>query len=212
MMRGLEKLKKMPRPMLVIMAKNFKIKVVPVSWSRTKLAEKILEKQKLNELEGPAPQSTPETEGSKRRPEFEDLITESAESEPELPQDEKDGRGGAREGAGRTQGLTEEKARVQRILINKVPDPVVQLVIETIFGLAGEPRKKKVEPTPDMIAIPATNLISYYFPNVHVTPVLQVWFDFVIGVKNLVISNLEKRKAESVTEPVTEPVESSQDG
>ncbi len=210
-MKGLDKLKKEPKPVLVKMAERLGIKV-SVRWRRPELARKILEKQKLNELEEPAPQSTaetPETEGPKRKPEFEDLITESAESEPELPQEEKDGRGGAREGAGRTQGLTEEKARVQRILKNQVPDPFVQFVIETIFGLAGEPKKKTVEPTPDMIAIPATNLISYYFPNVHVTPVLQVWLDFGIGIKNLVMSNLESRKK---AEPVAVPVESKDNG
>jgi len=196
-MKGLEQLQKNSRPVLVKMAKKLHIKVPKSrSWTKAVLAKKILEKQKLNELEEPEP------ELPKRSLEFEDLITESAEIEPELPQEEKDGRGGYREGAGRTSGLTEEKARVQRILKNQVPDPVVQFFIESLFGLVGEPNKKTVEPTPDMIAVPATNLISYYFPNLHVTPVLQTWFDFGIGIKNLVLSNLEKRKSESVAEPV----------
>ena len=207
-MKGLDKLKKKPRPVLVKMAENLGIKV-SVRWTRPTLAKKILEKQKLNELEEPESKSEQESEGQQRKPEFETLITESAESEPDLAQDGKDGRGGYRDGAGRTPGLTDEKARVQRILKNQVPDPVVQFVVESIFGLVGEPKKKTVEPTPDMIAVPATNLISYYFPNLHVTPVLQVWFDFGIGVKNLVVSNLESRKK---SEPVTEPVESNDNG
>lgn len=200
-MKAIDKLKKLRRPVLVEMAERLGIKV-SVRWTRPTLAKKIIEKQKLDELyQEPDSGPEPEPEGPKRKPVFEDLATEGTQEVTAESQEPKDGRGGYREGAGRTLGLTDEKARVQRVLKNKVPDPVVQFVVECLFGLTGEPKKKVVEPNTDMIAVPATNLIAYYFPDLHVSPVLQVWFDLVIGVKNLVVSRLVARKAEQVTEP-----------
>ena len=210
--KGLNELKKRPRPLLVKMAKGLGIKV-SVRWTRPVLAQKILEKQKLNELNdeqlvqpGPSPEPEPE---SKRKPDFESLASEAPEIEPESPQVEEPGRGGYREGAGRTPGLTDEKARVQRILKNEVPDPVVQYVVECFFSLAGEPKKKVVEPTPEMIAVPATNLISYYFPSLRMSPVLEMWIGLAIGVDAVVRSRIavirETRAAESKAEPEPEP-------
>ena len=193
--KDLDNLRKNPKPVLVKMAKGLGIKV-SVGWNRTQLATKILEKRKLKELEEPEPKSEPEPGQSERRPEFETLASEAPEIAPDLLQDEEQGAGGVRIGAGRPSGLTDEKVRVRRILQNKVPDPMVQFVVECIFGLAGEP-KKAVEPTPETIAVPATNLINYYFPSLNISPVLSVWFDFLMGSKNLVVSNLTKRKAEA---------------
>jgi len=198
MIKGLNDLKKRPKPELLKLAKKAGIKA-SVGWNRTTLATKILEKQKLEELEeSESPlELEPESEPgqSKRKPDFETLATEAPEIAPDLPQDEKVERGGYRPGSGRTAGLTDEKYRVRKILDNKVPDPVVLLVVESVFGLAGEP-KKAVKPTPEMIAVPATNLISYYFPNLHISPVLEMWFDLLVGSKNLIVSQIEKRKAE----------------
>jgi len=210
-MRGLDKLTKMSKPSLRTLAKNAGIKV-SVGWTKTVIATKILEKQKLSELEEPEPSTSPEPEPepgqSKRKPEFESLASEPPEIAPDSPQDKKDGRGGAREGAGRTSNEAKEKARIDRLLNNEVPDPLVQFVVESVFGLAGEKKKKSVEPTPEMIAVPATNLISYYFPNLRVTPVLQVWIKLFIGSKNLVVSQMEKRKAEP-EQPESESPESN---
>ena len=205
-MRGIDKLKKLRRPALVDMAEKLGCKTHS-GLNRTQLASRILKKQKLSELKeepGPSTQPEPEPE-SKRKPEFESLATEDPDIASESPQVEEPGRGGRREGAGRTPGLTDEKAMVQRILKNEVPDPVVQYVVECIFSLAGEPNKKAVEPTPEMIAVPATNLISYYFPNLSVSPVLEMWIGLAIGVDGVVRSRLavirEKQKAESKKEP-----------
>ncbi len=206
-MKGLDKLKRNPKTVLVKMAKKLGIKV-SVRWNRPELARKILEKQKLNELEEPAPQSTPETpetEGPKRKPEFEDLITERAESEPVLPQDEKDGRGGTREGAGRTPGLTDEKARVQRVLKNQVPDPNIKFAFECLFqGWESAVDVKGLALSEDeavTIAVPATNLKDYYFPNLDLSPVLEMWIGLAIGIKAVVKSRIdlirEVRKAET---------------
>ena len=211
-MRGLDKLTKMSKPSLRTLAKNAGIKV-SVGWTKTVIATKILEKQKLSELEEPEPSTQPEPElepepgQSKRKPEFESLASEPPEIAPDSPQDKKDGRGGAREGAGRTSDQAKEKARIDRLLNNEVPDPLVQFVVESVFGLAGE-KKKVVEPTPEQIAVPATNLLSYYFPNLRMNPVLQVWFDLLIGSKNLVVSQMEKRKAEP-EQPESESPESN---
>lgn len=209
-MRGLDKLRKKPKPQLLRIAKKLDIKIAH-TWTRTILATKILEKQKLDELNVPEPSTPPESEPepgqSKRKPEFESLASEAPEIVPDSPQDEKEGPGGVRPGAGRTPGLTDEKARVQRILKNEVPDPVIQFAVESIFGLAGE-KKKVVEPTPEQIAVPVTNLINYYFPNLRMSPVLQVWFDLLIGSKNLVVSQMDKRKAEP-EQPESESPESN---
>jgi len=191
-MKGLDKLKKKSISDLRKMAKNSKIKVA-VSWNRTTLAKKILEKQKLSELEESPVQPGPDPGKSERKPDFETLATEGPEIAPDSPQLDKEGPGGERPGAGRTPGLTDEKARVQRILKNQVPEPAVQFVVECIFNLSGEP-KKPVEPTTDMIAVPVTNLIAYYFPNVNLSPLLHVWFDLGIGVKNFVFSRLQAMK------------------
>jgi hypothetical protein len=210
-MKGLDKLKKRSLTDLRKIAKKSGIKVAK-NWGRTKLATKILEKQKLDELKDspvqPGPESEPESGTSQRKPDFEDLATEGPEIAPDSLQDEKPGPGGVREGAGRTPGLTDEKARVQRILKNQVPDPAVQFVVECIFGLSGEP-KKAVEPTTDMIAVPATNLISYYFPNLNLSPLLQVWFDLGIGVKNLVVSRVQAMKVKAQPVPGPEQVPES---
>jgi len=206
-MKGLDKLKKRSLTDLRKIAKKSGIKFA-ANWNRTKLATKILEKQKLDELEDSPVQPGPEPDISQRKPDFETLATEGPEIAPDLLQDEKPGPGGYREGAGRTPGLTDEKARVQRILKNQVPDPAVQFVVECIFGLSGEP-KKAVEPTTDMIAVPVTNLISYYFPNLNLSPLLHVWFDLGIGVKNLVVSRVQAMKVKAQPVPGPEQVPES---
>jgi len=198
-MKGLEQLRKNSKPVLVKMAKKLRIKVA-VGWNKTTLAKKILEKQKLSELDETPVQPGPDPDKPERKPDFETLATEGPEIAPESPQLDEQGPGGYREDAGRTPGLTDEKARVQRILKNQVPDPAVQFVIECAFNLSGEP-KKAVEPTPEMIAVPVTNLLAYYFPNLNLSPLLHVWFDLGIGVKNLVVSRVQASKVKAAEAP-----------
>ena len=199
-MKGLEQLRKNSKPILMKMARKLHIKVAN-SWSKTTLAKKILEKQKLSELEdAPAVQPGPDPDKPERKLDFETLATEDPTGAPGSPQLDGQGPGGVREGAGRTPGLTDEKARVQRILKNQVPDPAVQFTIECIFNLSGEP-KKAVEPTPEMIAVPVTNLLAYYFPNLNLSPLLHVWFDLGIGVKNLVVSRVQASKVKAAEAP-----------
>ena len=209
-MKGLDKLKKRSLPDLRKIAKKSGIKVA-VNWNRTTLAKKILERQKLDELaDEQTDQPESESDQPQRKPDFETLATEDPTEAPESPQLDEQGPGGVREGAGRTPGLTDEKARVQRILKNQVPEPAVQFVVDCIFNLSGEP-KKAVEPTTDMIAVPVTNLIAYYFPNVNLSPLLHVWFDLGIGVKNLVFSRLQAMKVRAA-EAQPESPESAEPG
>lgn len=209
-MKGLEQLLKNGKPVLVKMAKKLHIKV-SVGWNKTTLAEKILEKQKLSELEDSPVQPEPESDKPERKPDFETLATEAPEMTPDTSQVDEQGPGGVREGAGRTAGLTDEKARVQRILKNQVPDPAVQFVIECVFNLSGEPKKAVELPTPEMIAVPVTNLMAYYFPNLNLSPLLQVWFDLGIGIKNLVVSRVQAMKVKVAEAPPESP-ESTEPG
>ncbi len=219
-MKGLNELKKKPRPILVKMAKGLGIKV-SVRWNRPTLAQKILEKQKLNELNdeqpvqaGPSPEPEPEPE-SKRKPDFESLASEAPEIEPESPQVEEPGRGGYREGAGRTPGLTDEKARIQRVLANEVPDPTIKFAFECLFdGWESTVGVKGIALSKDevtLIAVPTTNLKEYYFPGRSISPALELWIGLAIGIKAIVHSRIvlirETRAAELKAEP--EPVEES---
>lgn len=203
-MKGLEQLRRNSKPVLVRMAKKLHIKVA-VGWNKTTLAKKILEKQKLDELADVPVQPEPEPDVSKRKPDFETLATEGPAQAPDSPQLDKEGPGGVREGAGRTPGLTDEKARVQRILKNQVPDPVVQFAVDCVFNLSGEPKKEAVEPTTEMIAVPVTNLMHYYLPNLNLSPLLQVWFDLGIGVKNLVVSRVQAQRAKAAKAKTESP-------
>ena len=96
-MKGLEQLKKNSRPVLVKMAKRLHIKVPKSrSWTKEILARKILEKQKLSELDEVPVRQEPESDESKRKPDFEVLATEGPAIAPDSPQLDKEGPGGDR--------------------------------------------------------------------------------------------------------------------
>jgi len=208
-MKGLDKLKKLRRPVLVKMAKELGVQTHS-GLNKTQLATRILKRQKLKELEEPEPEAALGPEGPQRKPEFETLVTEGIEIEPELPQEPIVERGGYREGAGRTPGLTDEKARVQRILKNQVPDPTIKFALECLFdGWESAVNVKGLALSEDeavTIAVPTTNLKEYYFPGLNISPVLEMWIGLAIGIKAVVKSRIvlirETRKAEEVTEPV----------
>jgi len=207
-MKGLEQLRRNSKPVLVKMAKKLKIKVA-VGWNKTMLARKILEKQKLNELDESPVQPGPDPGESKRKPDFETLATESPAIAPESPQPDEQGPGGYREGAGRTPGLTDEKARVQRIVKNKVPDPTIKFAFQCLFdGWESAVKVKGIRLSADeadTISVPITNLKEYYFPNFDFSPALQMWIGLAIGIKSVVQSRIvlirETRKAEQVEQP-----------
>ena len=203
-MKGLDTLKKKPRPVLVTMAKKLDINV-GVKWTRPTLAKKIIEKEKLKELDDHADPNKSRVIVAQRNPEFEaalagDRLSEAIEDELESPQDEKGGPGGAREGGGRTPGLTDEKARIERVLKNQVPDPVYMFFLKKFFS--GWQRLAKDVPgivlsddEAKLVGVPTTNLMSYYFPNLKITPVLESWFGLYMGLELVIGSRLDLIKA-----------------
>jgi len=207
-MKGLEKLKKRSLPDLRKIAERSGIKVY-MNWNRTTLAKKILEKQKLDELEESPVQPEPDPGESKRKPDFETLATEGPTEAPESPQLDEQGPGGVREGAGRTPGLSDEKARIERIVKNEVPDPTIKFAFECLFdGWEKAVKVKGVALSKDetnAIAVPVTNLKEYYFPGLDLSPAIRMWIGLAIGVKAVVQSRIElireTRKAEQVTQP-----------
>ncbi len=214
-MKGLNELKKNSRPVLDRMAKKLGCKT-HAGLNKTQLATRILKKQKLSELEEPEPSPESEQEPeSKIKPEFEDLATESPENVPDSSQVEEPGPGGYREGAGRTPGLTDEKARVQRVLGNEVPDPTIKFAFECFFdGWESAVGVKGIALSKDevtLIAVPTTNLKEYYFPGLNISPALELWIGLAIGIKAVTQSRIvlirETRAAESKKEPEPKPVE-----
>lgn len=207
-MKGLEQLRKNSKPVLVKMAKKLRIKV-SVGWNKTTLAKKILEKQKLSELEDSPVQPELEPDVSERKPDFETLASEGPEIVPDSPQLDGQGPGGYREGAGRTPGLTDEKARVQRIVKNEVPDPTIKFAFECLFeGWENLVKVKGLtlsKDESDTIAVPVTNLMEYYFPGFELAPSLKMWIGLAIGIKAITQSRIalirESRKAEQVKQP-----------
>jgi len=209
-MKGLEQLRKNSRPILIAMAKKLRIRVPKSrSWNKTMLARKILEKQKLSELDDSPVQPGPDPGKSKRKPDFETLATEGPIIAPDTPQLDEQGPGGYREGSGKTPGLTDEKARIERIVKNEVPDPTIKFAFECLFdgwekavkvkGLALSKDESKA------IAVPVTNLKEYYFPGYDLSPAIRMWIGLAIGIKAVVQSRIElireTRKAEQVTQP-----------
>ena len=207
-MKGLDKLKKRSLPDLRKIAKRSGIKVA-VGWNRTTLAKKILEKQKLDELEESPVQPEPESDQPQRKPDFETLATESPAEAPESLQLDEQGPGGVREGAGRTPGLSDEKARVERIIKNEVPDPTIKFAFECLFEgwekAVGVKGLALSEDETNSIAVPFTNLKEYHFPGYNLSPAIRIWIGLAIGVKAVVQSRIvlirETRKAEQVTQP-----------
>lgn len=214
-MKGLEKLKKKSRPDLVTMAEGLDIKVSKY-WNRTKLATVIIEKNKLKELEvdeyvdpqksrGAAPELNPEFEAALARDD-----TESIEGPPESPQVDNLDPDCVKAPGGRTMGLTDEKARVERLLKNHVPDPVFVFALKKCFSgwqliAKNVPGIKLSDDEAKLIGIPTTNLMSYYFPNFKPTPVLEMWVGLYMGLELVIGSRFDLIKASRAnTNPVLE--------
>jgi len=112
-------------------------------------------------------------------------------------------------GAGRTAGLTDEKARIERIVKNEVPDPTIKFAFECLFeGWENAVKVKGLALSKDetnAIAVPVTNLKEYYLPGLDLSPSIRMWIGLAIGVKAVVQSRIElireTRKAEQVTQP-----------
>jgi len=64
----------------------------------------------------------------------------------------------------------------------------------------------------DTIAVPTTNLKEYYFPNLDLSPALQMWIGLAIGMKAVVQSRIALIREAKKSEPVTQPNESDDNG
>lgn len=215
-MKGLDILKRKPRPALVKMAEGLDIKVSN-NWTRTALAKKIIEKSKLKELEidNYVDPKKSRGENQERNPELEVALasegpTEPIEDQPESPQDDNEVPSSVKGPGGRTPGLTDEKARIERLLKNEVPDPVYVFVLKKFFS--GWQRIAKDVPgialkddEAKLIGIPTTNLMCYYFPNLKITPVLEQWFGLYMSLELVIGSRIDLIKASRAkTNPVPE--------
>jgi len=202
-MKGLERLRKKPRPFLDVMAEKLNIKVSKY-WNRTTLAKKIIEAEKLKELDDHQdPNKSRGDVVSELNPELEaaladDQLVEDAQEGPGPPQDEKEADVGPKPplSTGRTVGMTDEKARVKRLIENKVPDPVYVFALGKCFSAwqlfaKDVPGIKLTKDEAKLIGIPATNLMSYYFPNFKPTPVLEMWVGLYLSLELVIGSRLD---------------------
>lgn len=110
---------------------------------------------------------TPAVIKTDKNPAFEALCgdTDLPAAEPELPTED---RGGARPGAGRPAGLTDEKARIERILRNEAADPNITWALYLSFAFAAElygvPEAALTDDEAKTAALPVTNLLDYHCP------------------------------------------------
>ena len=200
-MNELEKLRRKPIGKLRTMAEHEGLKVA-IRWNRRTMARKILEKRKIKELDKELEKPV-EPQGPQRKPEFEALAGEGppsdvVESEPGPPEAEEMLDEGPEPGPqhGRTMGMTDEKARVGRLMKNQVPDPVYLFALDKLFSgwqlfAKDVPGIKLTKDEAKVIGIPATNLMSYYFPNFKPTPVLEMWVGLYMGLELVIGSRLE---------------------
>ena len=125
-------------------------------WIRSKLVKEI-----LNKTESALEPANPSVQ-QPANPEFERAAAEKA-AEPV-----KDNRGGAREGAGRPLGLTDEKAKVRNL--PQFPSNPIRQGICSLFDLWATAAKIEElalsEDEADMESLPLTQLQEYYFPNI----------------------------------------------
>jgi len=205
---------------------------VAVRWNRKTLARKILEHRAIQQLDHNqakpvAAAPTPET---KRSPEFEALaggdqkttaqihsVVSDSEvtQEPENIKDE--GRGGARPGAGRPVGMTDEEARIRRLLDLEVPDLLVLKIIGAMcffYGTkSGNPlQKEEVK----KVALGATRELYYWFPvlqgrtskwTLHTEAIEEMSAPFVTrGMANLLAENPEDSQGDNQVKQIFERI------
>lgn len=134
----LKKLRKMKKHELIPMAEELGIEVAD-RWTSLVLAKKIREKQIQLAADAPEIPSAPEAEKPREKPDFEQLANEIPE-EPE----ETEGRGGARDGAGRKPGKTDEMIAQERSLAIVQPDPNVKFALQIIYDIMTKDAQEQI--------------------------------------------------------------------
>ena len=161
----LKKLRKMKRLELVPMAEELGIEVAD-RWTSLVLAKKIRDKQIQIAADAPEIPSAPEAEKPREKPAFEELANDVEEIQPE----ETEGRGGARDGAGRKPGKTDEMIAQERSLAIVQPDPNVKFALQIIYDIMTKDAQEQI-PEVALSEIELTNWsLSVSKPYVYFVP------------------------------------------
>ena len=142
------------------------------------------------------------------KPEFEQALKQVASDVPAeaiSDAEKKDGRGGARPGAGRPMGVTDDLA-----LVNRLPQkpnltliPVLRIPFEIWAQGQGVPGLALKKDEAEELALPVTQLLEFYFPG-RIPEIAWVWLMLLGSIYNVVeprmklLAELRKQKA-SVT-------------
>lgn len=138
-----------------------------------------------------------------RKPEFEKSLQDLAGShQPEEPKTEEkvESRGGARPGAGRPRGVTDNFAAVNRLpeKANLTLVPVLQIPFKTWAKATGVNKLELDKTDAEKLALPVTQLLEFYFPK-RIPEIAWVWLMFTGTVYNILEPRLdllaEMRKA-----------------
>jgi hypothetical protein len=105
-------------------------------WTTIVLAKKIRDKQIELAADAPA-QEIAEAEKPKAKPEFEELANDTEDEQAEK-------RGGAREGAGRKPGKTDEMIAQERSLAISQPDPNVKFALQIIYDIMTKDAQEQI--------------------------------------------------------------------
>ncbi len=90
--------------------------------------------------------------------------------------DKPDGRGGARPGAGRPKGVTDDLALVNRLpdVANKTLIPIIQIPFELWSISTKQPKLALTKEEGEELALPVTQLLEFYFPG-KIPEIAFVW-------------------------------------
>jgi len=176
-----------------------KIEKKPVTKTKTK------RKSKLKKESSIATGSTTDKQSEEPKPGFEDAL-DAVDAELTAGE-KKDGRGGARPGAGRPKGVTEDFAAVNRLpeKANLTLVPVLQIPFK---AWAKSVQLKEIELTKDeaeKLALPVTQLLQFYFPD-RIPEIAWVWLMFAGTTFQVVekrIELIQAKKKEAMSRKVS---------
>jgi len=173
-------------------------------WIRKKLIKEILNKQAGEVHVEPQPEAQ-----QPANPEFERAAAEKA-AEPV-----KDNRGGARPGAGRPLGLTDEKAKVKNL--PQYPSNPIRQGLCCLFDLWAAAAKIEElalsDDEADMLSLPLTQLQEYYFPGI-LPEIAGTWIMLIFAASRIMKPRIkiinktrEQRHAKKENKPEPEKTE-----
>jgi hypothetical protein len=160
------------------------IKLKP-SWTRDKIIKLILQRRRIEKAE-PIFDITQQIKDEQDRaeqqpvnPEFEQAV------KVEEPKVEK--RGGVREGAGRTKGLTDEKAKVKNL--PQLSSTPIRQGCQSLFDLWASAAKIEQlalsEDEAEKLSLPITQLQEFYFPGI-LPEIAGTWIMLIFAVSRIV--------------------------